>query len=128
MSRRARNPRIEVRQALTILRTDLLVSLERWRGITRTVAIPAHERRVVGQTQRPRRPWEYPENNVTDWRVLAREIDHMREAFDDLATFVAAQLDRFHCTICEREIPGDEVRAGFTTCEHCPRPTRKAAS
>lgn len=123
-----RHPRTHVRRALTVLRVDLATALERWR-VNNTIRIPVHLRpQHGGKTQRARLPWECPENNVADWRVLARELDHMTQAIADLRAFVDEQLDRFTCDQCQRDIPGDEVRAGFVRCEHCDRERNHVAA
>lgn len=51
-------------------------------------------------------------------RVSLGEARLTPEQYADLAR----RLDVAHCTGCGRQIPTSEVRAGFTTCEHCPRP------
>lgn len=52
-------------------------------------------------------------------RVSLGEVRLTIEQYADLAR----RLDVAHCTGCGHQIPPSEVRAGFTTCEHCPRPT-----
>lgn len=124
MNPRGRNPRLVVRGLLAAMKADLTLSLARW-TVRKQVFVPAAERTHPSLWQRARHPWEWPEYRVEDWRVLDRELAQMAEQVTDARAYVAEQIRRLHCT-CGRRLPISEVRAGYTTCEHCSRSGRPA--